>query len=275
MFCKNCEFELEKDTSEKKESIWDFEPRNYETYKEFAENFEKLFKNLSVEKLLEKNEDGYTYFHWYIYFVGKTGKYYEKTCKKVLWIFTYLENNPNLTKFLTEGTLEDSQYTCLHHLYKYCDNSHKKRVIEMEKYLIKNGCNPLQVDADGFTYLDYKLQKAIPVDYQNFINHNIKIYKTLEKKFCKNIFFLYYSNFFTFCEKCRTEINFVQDLEKLSENGIYLNKFQTQQLLSIVRCREKVTNIYKIFQFDEDLLHNHQYIINIYKKLLENKINKI
>jgi hypothetical protein len=127
MLCNNCTYETEHRTNGN--SIWDFEPRNYTSYNELINTLKQIPKGT----FLEKNEDGYTYFHWYVYFIGKVGKDYQKYYPKIIWFFNALsELYPNeISSYLNEGMIDNTNYTCLHHLYKWCDNSNKINVKKM------------------------------------------------------------------------------------------------------------------------------------------------
>ena len=264
-FCSNCEFELSEKGTEN--NIWDFEPRTYTSYKEL---FESLKRCIHDEKeLYSKNEDGYTYFHWYIYFLGKAGIKYSHYYKKIFWFLDAIKHMyPHIfSKLLNEGTVENINYTCLHHLYKYCDNPNKAIVRYTEKYFIQNGVDPKKRDNEGFTYLDYKFSRKIPVREQKEINYYIGCYKRHEDLFFNN-FFKKYHNHFHFCKRCGTEINFVEDLEKFAQDKIKLDIHEQFRLHIIIDLRERVDKIYEKYLNDKILFENHQYLVNIYKKIL-------
>lgn len=267
MFCKNCEFESQEKTFN--DSIWEFEPRNYD---DFNELYHDIYTLTKTTNLMERNDDGFTYYHWYIYYFGKIGKNYKKYYQKIWWFFWILKELVGQETFKTlinEGMEDDSGYTCLHHLYKYCDNPSKTILGMVETFLIESGCDVNQIDKNGFLYTDYKVQKMIPKEEQDKINGYIKSYKILEKKFLENIFFRHYRDHFDFCEKCSTEINFIQKLEELSTKNIFLMNYQKRKLKDIIILRQKVSNIYKKYNFDVDIIENHDYVIGVYSNFLK------
>jgi hypothetical protein len=264
MFCKNCTYECKVTSSSA--SIWDFEPRNYVSYKEMLD----AFRPVPVDTFLSKNEDGYTYFHWYIYYIGKVGKQYKKYYTKIMWFFEMLnELYPSrITEFLNEGMTNDPNYTCLHHLYKWCDNSNKQIVKKMETFLLRHNVHGMKPDASGFTYIDYKKVNQIPHEKQHTINYLIRCYKKKESFFFKHIFFNIYRDHFTFCDRCKTEINFIDDLETFVEKPRFLTLHEQFQLYTIILLRTTVNSIYREFEFNPELIDQHSHIVNLYKKCL-------
>jgi hypothetical protein len=266
MFCSNCRYEC--DPTEKAEGIWDFEPRSYTTYEDLREALRKI----PITDFLSKNEDGYTYFHWYIYYVGKVRKEYAKYHIKILWFFDALRSlyPSKIAVYLNEGTTEDPNYTCLHHLFKFCDNASKSSVKQMERFLLQNGTKVELVDAEGYMYTDYKTQQQIPHVDQQRINYFIKCYKQKERTFLKRLLFTRFRESFTFCERCHTEINFIEDLERFVENvpkGMF-NVYEQFSIHVILILRKQVSTIYKQYNFNEGCISRHDHIINLYSKLL-------
>lgn len=266
MFCKNCEYEC---VSEKKATgIWDFEPRTYTTYEELKHSL----RSIPTTDFLSKNEDGYTYFHWYIYYIGKIGKECTKYHIKILWLFDALRSlyPSRISEFLNEGTTGDPNYTCLHHLFKFCDNSNKSSVKQMERFLLENGTQTELVDAEGYTYLDYKTQQQIPHVEQQRINYFIKCYKQRERAFLKRMLFTRFRDAFTFCERCGTEVNFIENLEQFV-NTIpkgSLNVYEQFRIHVILVLRKQSSDIYKQYEFKEACIERHDHIIDLYSKLI-------
>ena len=107
---------------------------------------------IPFEKWLELNENGYSVFHWFAWFICTKIKKYRYLKPRVYAFFQKVFSDNTINSIFTEkeisiiinlSTNESPNHTLLYHLVRYCENPNDIFYRRLYQLLIDNGATPI------------------------------------------------------------------------------------------------------------------------------------
>lgn len=260
MLCNTCE--VKEKTNNNSNSIWDLKDLKYAN-------------KLTDDQLLEYHfSEPRTWAHWNAWYIGAYQKWALREKPRIIREFFELSgalSKDRFYKLISKGIDTDSKHTALHHLYLNANNINDEGIKKIAELLIKNGLNMDQPNEKGITPRMYIEQKKVPFEKKCKIDKLIKNYKEIENQF-NHIIKQNFDKYFDKCEKCGYELNYVEGLERIPPKEFQkVMKEYLVKLKIVIDLRNEVANIYKTMgSIYQESIERHEYLVNIYKKLLVN-----
>jgi len=265
----------------------------------------KLSKNLTFEDWLETNEEGYTVFHWFIWFMSSRIKkfYYIRSrvyafLQKIFGDNTIksIFNDVQILKIVNITIKGRPNHTLLYHLIRYCENSNDVFYKRTYNMLVKAGATLLSEEQikEIKTFITEEEDFTNNIQMKTNISMLTKKYKECEKLIINNIEYINKKNIITndvtcdivLCSECGSVIDFTKDIPKIidfivklhDEKKLTMIVSTLQSLIINAYYARKVLNsefnsYYKLkkqnhpdLNIDLNMIHKrHSHVINIYE----------
>jgi hypothetical protein len=236
---------------------------------------------LPFEKWLEYNNEGYTVFHWYAWFISTNLKKNNHLKPKVYTFFQIVFSDIGLKSIFTQkqimqiiniGTCFDKKHTLLYHLVRYCENSNDNYYGRLYKLLINNRAVKLTEEQLNEIKTINTVEEFLPDNLKVYINEITKKYKSIEELLIEKITTNYVDYKFHKCAKCNEIINFIKEIPLIIEYAKKNNHIFLLKIIWFAYFQRKLLNklfdkYYQMTNNNHDLnkIHNrHSHILDIY-----------
>lgn len=244
------------------ESIWNFNPFNYNTFRDMSRGFYFFYGKIKkkTEFFKKYNEEGYTYSQWYIYYLSNNMYKHKKLHAQIVWFFQSISYYPFFKELIKLGKRDDRKHNTLHHFLKYMTNMGKLQKIILD-LLLEHGLNMIDEDNEGFSPADYINNKMLCAEDKITCASLTKEYKEREKQL-DEIIFLKIGEKMKKCKMCFDYICKYEDIKKYKD--FIIDTDTTDKMKMIISLRQHCINIYKKYEDCSRSIERHQYIVDIY-----------
>jgi hypothetical protein len=236
-------------------------------------------------KWLELNEDGYSVFHWFAWFISVKIKKYQHIKPKVYAFFQKVFSDNTIESIFTKKEIEtiinltskkNPTHTILYHLVRYCENPNDTYYKRLYKLLIDNGAVPLddkQIQEIKNTNIE---EENLPDDLKIHISDITHKYKYIEDLIISSIEKNCPDYQLSKCAECGALIDFTKELPKIISYAKNNENLLIKNLVQFAYYQRKLLNrvfdnYYKLKNSNSDLnkIHKrHTHVLDIYSENL-------
>lgn len=285
-YCQKCIFKREINNTKSQISIFDRVTDiifNSTTMPDVYHKMEKL--NIPFKKWLELNEDGYSVFHWFSWYISVKIKKYHYIKSRVFAFFQKVFSDNTVTSIFNDKQIKtiiklaDFNYpthTILYHLVRYCEDTNDTFYLRLQRMLIEHGIEPLtECEINEINNINNS-EKQLPNELKMQVSEITNNYKFTEELIIKNIEEKYHDCTIVRCVGCGTLIDYIKEIPKIityaKENSltnlldlIWNAYYQRKSLNKIFNEYYKVAN----YKSNLNMIHKrHSHVLEVYEKNL-------
>lgn len=252
---------------------------NSTTMPNIYSKMEKL--NIPFRKWLELNENGYSVFHWFSWFISVKIKKYYYVKPRVYAFFQKVFGDNTIPSIFSDDQIKviikltDPNYpshTVLYHLVRYCENANDIFYTRLYKILINHGVEPLTDCQINEINNMNKSEEQLPNELKARVSEITNNYKFTEGLIIKNIEEKCNDYTLTKCDDCGTLIDYIKEIPKIityaKENSL---TFLLDLVWSAYYQRKLLNKIFdKYYQVTNrkanlNMIHKrHSYVLEVY-----------
>ncbi len=250
---------------------------------------EKL--DYSFSKWTATNEDGFSVFHWFVWFISVKIKKYNHVKPKVYAFFQKVFSDNTVESIFSKHQIssivklapKDKPYhTILYHMVRYCENPNDNYYKRLYKLLLDRGAVDLNKDQLEQIRAENIQEETLPDDIKMRVSDITSNYKNLEDLIIKHLDMRCPDYEIGKCINCNILIDYTREIPKIVS---YAKKNNNQELLNMIyyafyqrRLLNKVFDNYyskNNIAASQNLIHKrHTHVIDIYTESF-NLANKV
>ncbi len=236
-------------------------------------------------KWLESNEDGYSVFHWFAWFISTKIKKYQHIKPKVYAFFQKVFSDNTIESIFTKKQIASivslthtkfQNHTILYHLVRYCENPNDIYYKRLYNLLIENGCPELS-NSDLLDIQNINTEEdKLPNELKTHVSEITYNYKNIEELIIKNLETKCSDYELTKCIECNSLIDYTKEIPKIIT---YATEKKYDSIINLIwfayyqrKLLNKVfDNYYKLTNSCSNLnqIHKrHSHILDIYANSL-------
>lgn len=263
--------------TETQKTLWDFPFLSYSSFGEMLSGLVDFVQQYHASDRFwsQRNEDGYSFTQWQIYYISKKFFRYKGIRGAVFNLFNALSKFSFFGALITLGTATDPLHHTVHHylLHMECGmNTLQMKLYQfLVNWLVQHGyCDSLsRTDDRGMNVFDYFEKLFLPVQVVRQCRQLTETYKREEQCLFAMLPFL------SKCEMCSSYIN---PYTELVQNSDRLFRFLDDQpdwsdrIYDMLSQRDQCNQLYAKHtsrQIDEKCVQRHDHVINVYRSLFE------
>ena len=257
--------------------------------KSMPEVYEKMDNlNLDLKQWFKLNEDGYTVFHWFAWFISTKIKKYAYVKPKVYAFFqkVFSDNTvesifskKTIKKIVKLATSDNPNHTILYHLVRYCENSTDTYYRRLYQLLLDRGSAQLTIKQLEEIKKSNTDEDELPEKIRFKVSEITNNYKNTEDLIVKHIETKCPTYDLGKCIDCGVLIDYTKEISKIIQ---FAKKYNHDWLINLIHYayyQRKLLN--KIFsqlytQNHTDctlnMIHKrHEHVLDIYSSALDTK----
>lgn len=237
--------------------------------------------NIPFRKWLELNDDGYSVFHWFAWYISVKIKKYIYIKPRVYAFFQKVFGDNTVTSIFSNDQIKTiikltnpnfPSHNIMYHLVRYCENANDIFYSRLYKILIDSGIEPLtSCQMNEINKLNNS-EEQLPNDLKTRVSEITNSYKLTEELIIKNIEEKCIDYTLKKCADCGSLVDFIKEIPKIIT---YAKKNSLTYLLDLIQnayCQRRLLNkifnkYYKMTNYKAELnmIHKrHSHVLEVY-----------
>ena len=241
--------------------------------------------NLDLKQWFKVNEDGYTVFHWFAWFISTKIKKYSYVKPRVYAFFQKVFSDNTVESIFSKKTIkkivklntpDDPNHTILYHLVRYCENSTDNYYKRLYQLLLDRGSAQLTAKQLDDIKKSNRDEDELPEKIRSKVSEITNNYKNTEDLIVKHIESKCPTYDLTKCIDCGVLIDYTKEISKIIQFAKKYNHDWLINLIYYAYYQRKLLN--KIFaqvythnhtDCTLNMIHKrHEHVLNIYSNAL-------
>jgi hypothetical protein len=179
---------------------------------------------LPFGKWLELNEEGYSVFHWFSWFISTKIKKYQYIKPKVYAFFQKVFSDNTIDSIFSEKQISSiikltnpkkPSHNLLYHLVRHCENPNDVYYKRLYKLLLDNGCEELTDEQLIEIKNSNTEEENLPDDLKLHVFEITNKYKCIEDLIIQNVETKYTDYKLTKCVDCNCLIDYIKEIPNI------------------------------------------------------------
>ena len=236
---------------------------------------------IPFDKWLELNDEGYSVFHWFSWFISTKIKKYQNIRPKVYAFFQKVFSDNTVDSIFSKKQIniiikltnpKNSSHNILYHLVRHCENPNDAYYKRLYNLLVDNGCNELNNDQLNEIKKINTEEENLPDCLKQHVCEITSKYKNIENLIVRNLETNYDDFKLTKCYECNCLIDYTREIPKIISYAKEKNNNILINLIWFAYYQRKLLNnvfdkYYKLINSQSNLnqIHKrHSHILEIY-----------